>query len=432
MPDAGTLLTGTTQYVNAYTGDVTAFSDSNTMSPTMKTFYDTTLLENVREKTVFAQLGKPERLPKGHGKIVEWRKWNTLPDADQLTEGVIPTGKKFGQTSQNVTIVQHGLYVAITDQLEMHAVDPVIVGATEEIGASLTRTLDKLVRAALAQGTNVLYADAVNKNSNYAYVSTPSHRYDISFADATFCGLTPAMVAKAVTKLEKSNSPYKDGKNYVAVVHPSVAHDLRRHPEWIDVHKYAAVDEIFNGEIGNLNGVRFVRSTLAPIFRAANLTAAARSLKVKTAIESATKDVTVLEAISADEATALAGRKVLIGTTQYTIKTATSGTAGNAKITLTENISSASANDPIYPGEGGAAGGSVYQTMFFGKDAFAVVDPEGMGIETIIKDKEQIGGPLNQFSTIGGKFETAAKILYQERMVIVESASSYSSTDEAN
>ncbi len=153
---------------------------------------------------------------------------------------------------------------------------------------------------------------------------------------------------------------------------------------------------------------------------------------MKTAIASATKDVTVVEAISSDEATALAGRKVLIGTTQYTIETATSGTAGNAKITLKENISSASANDPIYPGEGGAAGGSVYQTMFFGKDAFAVVDPEGMGIETIIKDKEQIGGPLNQFSTIGGKFETAAKILYQERMVIVESASSYSSTDEAN
>ena len=61
-----------------------------------------------------------------------------------------------------------------------------------------------------------------------------------------------------------------------------------------------------------------------------------------------------------------------------------------------------------------------------------MIDPEGAGMETIVKSKEQAGGPLNQFSTIGCKFETAAKILYQERMVTVWSGSSYSSTDSEN
>jgi hypothetical protein len=50
----------------------------------------------------------------------------------------------------------------------------------------------------------------------------------------------------------------------------------------------------------------------------------------------------------------------------------------------------------------------------------------------IIKDASQIGGPLNQFSTVGYKFESATKILYQERMVRVESCSAYSLTDDAN
>ena len=50
----------------------------------------------------------------------------------------------------------------------------------------------------------------------------------------------------------------------------------------------------------------------------------------------------------------------------------------------------------------------------------------------IIKDKSQVGGPLNQFSTVGYKFESATQILYQERMVRVESGSSFSSVDEAN
>lgn len=50
----------------------------------------------------------------------------------------------------------------------------------------------------------------------------------------------------------------------------------------------------------------------------------------------------------------------------------------------------------------------------------------------IVKTREQIGGPLNQFSTVGYKFEFGAKILYEDRMVRVESCSAYSTTDEAN
>ena len=91
--------------------------------------------------------------------------------------------------------------------------------------------------------------------------------------------------------------------------------------------------------------------------------------------------------------------------------------------------------DKFYPGEGGdSVSGpcAVYGTLFFGKDAFGVVDPEGMGMEMIIKDASQIGGPLNQFSTVGYKFESAARILYQNRMVRVESCSAYSGIDEAN
>ena len=111
-------------------------------------------------------------------------------------------------------------------------------------------------------------------------------------------------------------------------------------------------------------------------------------------------------------------------------------TAATHQIWLTEPApGQISANDLLYPGEGGnCVDGpcAVYGTLFFGKDAFGVVDPEGMGAEMIIKDRSQIGGPLNQFSTVGYKFETAARILYQNRMVRVESCSAYSGVDEAN
>ena len=71
-------------------------------------------------------------------------------------------------------------------------------------------------------------------------------------------------------------------------------------------------------------------------------------------------------------------------------------------------------------------------SLFLGKDAYGMIDPEGGNMEMIIKDKGQVGGPLNQFSTLGYKFSSAAKILYEDRMVRVESCGAYSAEDEAN
>ena len=134
--DAGTLVNATGNYVNAGTGQTTEFSGNDTLAPTMKTFYDTQLLENVRPDLYHAQFAEKQALPRNHGKTVEWRKWNTLKDAETLTEGVIPTGQKMGQSSMNASIEQIGTYVTISDQLELHALDNMILGATEELGAS--------------------------------------------------------------------------------------------------------------------------------------------------------------------------------------------------------------------------------------------------------------------------------------------------------
>lgn len=87
-------------------------------------------------------------------------------------------------------------------------------------------------------------------------------------------------------------------------------------------------------------------------------------------------------------------------------------------------------NAPIIKNEGDTY--ATFKTLFFAKDAFGVIDAEGGGMQTIIKTKGEIGGPLEQYGTVGVKFEMAAKILYQERMVAVWSGSSYSKDAEQN
>ena len=435
--EAGSLVNTTgTNLVNAGTGATTAYGTTD-LTPGMKTYYETMMLDNARDNLVYTQLGDNEPLPAHKGKVVEWRKWNTLPDADTLTEGVIPEGKKFGQTSQNVTVASQGLYVAISDDLDTFHVDPVALGATEEVGASLGRSLEKMVRAALQLNGNVLYADALNTSAggNHAYVSSPASRTALSAAAATLCALSPDMIAQAVTLLQKANAPYYDNAEYLGVLHPSVWYDLRRNPEWIDVHKYEASREIFNGEVGELHGVRFLKSTMAPVIKGTPMSAGAHTLTVKTAISASATEIEVKEVLTAADINALKSQKVRIGTTEYTLDSTggTAGVAGAAKIKLASAITSLAANLTIYFSDNAIDGAAVYQTYIFGKDAFKVIKPDGRSIEMIIHDRKSgVGGPLNQFGTIGGRFTSAAKVVYPERMLCIESTSKYSFKDNAN
>ncbi|MFA5382187.1 MAG: N4-gp56 family major capsid protein [Candidatus Micrarchaeia archaeon] len=435
--DAGSLVSATGTYINAYTGATTAFDADNSLSIGMKTFWDTVMLVNARENLIFAQLGNKQSIPDNQGIIIEWSKWNTLPDADQLVEGVIPTGKKFGESYVTTTLTEHGLYVATTKKLEKHHNKPVILGATQEIGASLARSYEKLIRTALLEGTNTLYADAINLNSSNAYVSTPAARHLLSNAATTWSGITADMMAQVVTRFEAADAPTFDGMNYVGVIHPYIAKDIRdpaKNPQWQEAHKYAAVKELFTNELGEMNGIRFIKSTLAPIIRGADLSAAARTLTV-TSYDAGTNTITLTETLTADDVTALSGRELIIGGLHFEVLSATTTTI---VLDATSAAAAEAASNPpagadvIYPGEGGAAGISIFPCLFFAKDAFNIVDPEGAGIETIIKTAEQVGGPLNQFSTIGGKFEAAAKIVYHDRLIRLECVSSYSATAAAN
>ena len=362
--EAGTSVNATGAMVNAYTGDSTARTSSNAMSAELKEFYDTELLENARPQLFYAQLGKRQALPRNHRGLVEWRRWNIFARAEKLTEGVIPTGQTFGVTAITGAVDQYGTYTAITDKLELQACDDVILGATEEMGASAAETQEALIRNALLAGTNVLYCDNVNPSTGApatgsGVVVTPTSCAQMEATATARSMLTSEMVNKAATLLKKNRVPTINGR-YYAVIHPSVACDLRQSKGWIEAHQYAAPEELFNGEIGELHGVRFIENVFAPVLSTVGSGASAVSYKNK-------------------------------------------------------------------------AEGVTYATYFFGKDAFGIVDPEGGALQMIVHDKDEIGGPLNQFSTIGYKFETnGATILYPERLLRVMSCSSFSATDESN
>lgn len=230
------------------------------MSAEMKTFYEKRLIDQAEPALVHDQFGDPYPIPANGGKNIEFRKYDSLPKATTpLTEGVTPDGQTMNVSTVTAEVRQYGGWVPITDTLQLTAIDNNILQATKIIASQAGRTLDTIVRDVLAGGTNVIYAPKIGEGGAETAVTSRAT------LDAT-CQLTSDLIARAATQLKAMNAD-PIGTSFVGIIHPYVAYDLRRDPDWIDVHKYAQPDEIYNGEIGTLHGVRFVETSEAKIWK---------------------------------------------------------------------------------------------------------------------------------------------------------------------
>ena len=221
-----------------------------------KTFYDRALIEEAGPELVHDQFGQKRPIPKNGGQRIEFRRYASLPKAlTPLTEGVTPDGKKLNASAIYADIKQYGDYVALSDVLDLTAIDNNVLEATKAIGKQAGLTLDTITRNVLQSGTNVYYCPK----------STGVQPTDRTELDKT-CVLTVDVVKRIVALLKAKNAP-KIGKDYVCILHPFASYDLMADPHWEEPHKYVDTSNIYEGEIGRIAGVRFVETSEAAIYK---------------------------------------------------------------------------------------------------------------------------------------------------------------------
>lgn len=226
-------------------------TETGSLSAVMKTFYDKNLLRYTKPHLVHDQFGQTRNIPKNGGKRIEFRRFEQLPKAlTPLTEGVTPEGQTMTVTKQEAEVKQYGGFVSLSDQISMTAIDNVVVEATTAIGNQAGSTLDTISREALNAGTNVQYAEG-----------QVSSRSELTAE----MKLTVKAIKMAVRALKVQNTA-KINEHYVAIIHPDCAYDITEDPRFIEVVKYKNPERIFNGEIGTLEGVRFIETTEAKKF----------------------------------------------------------------------------------------------------------------------------------------------------------------------
>ena len=231
------------------------------LSGEMKTYYSDYLIDMAEPELVHDQFGQKHPIPKNGGKTIEFRKYDPLPKAlTPLTEGVTPDGQKLSMGVVSATVKQYGGFIELSDVLMLTAIDNNLVQATKLLGSQAGRTLDTITREVLSGGTNVQYAEG-QVTSRAALVGGDADPTKNHY-------LTVDAVRKAVRFLKVMNAPRING-SYVGIIHPDVSYDLMSDPKWVSVKTYADPEGIYEGEIGRIEGVRFVETSEAKVFSGA-------------------------------------------------------------------------------------------------------------------------------------------------------------------
>ncbi len=425
------------------TGVVTPYNEGEGLSEEMRVYYADYLLDNATPKLVHDQFGQKLPVPTGSAKTVRFRKYDPLPKlTESLVEGVTPNGQSLSMSVVEAAVHQYGGYVELSDLLMLTAVDNNLVMVTKLLGAQAGRTLDAITREVLCGGTNVQYADgSVSARHLLVGGEAEGNHY-----------LTVDCIKRAVRFL-KSQGAEKINGAYACIIHPDCAYDLTNDLNWKYPYQYAEKHPLYEGEIGMLEGVRFVESADAKVFRAAELLpgyakipCAASGYLLMSAVGNSTAGtatryrITLPSGLKADPC--LIGREIIVcdvsdNTMQYAkivgINAITSGQYvyldralrtpdGSGQMEMTED-------DYIASAEAGYNGRSVYATILLGENAYGTTELEGGGLEHIVKQLGSAGtaDPLNQRATVGWKATKAAVRLMEPFMIRIETASTFES-----
>ena len=169
-----------------------------------------------------------------------------------LGEAVDVVPVALGDSTAVVTLVEYGNAVETTAKLRGTSFLNVDADAANVIGYNMVDSLDQVVAAVAAGGTNDILPTGRAATVNIVAGDT----------------ITADQTRTAAAKLRDKSAPGFENGNYVGMIHPNVAFDLRSQTAVTDVIAYQIRQDgqaVRNGSIGTWGGVEFIENPRAHI-----------------------------------------------------------------------------------------------------------------------------------------------------------------------
>jgi len=237
------------------------------LTSSQRAFYSQDLLYNAMPMLVFyAFASKKTDLLKEPGASIKFSKFDELAVVtEELQDGVEMTDSKISDSEIEITVKEYGKAVAVTQKaITTNNVD-ILLAKTTVLARNLAKSFDSIIRNVALTTTNYKYGKGVAASSSL----TTSDVFDTQ------------IVKDAVEYLRTNDVPKIDGEYYICVATPHQLRDLSDDTKWIGVNQYNKDGmNIYKGEVGMYEGVRFVSTTNMP-----HLTPAQSSVKYGVAID---------------------------------------------------------------------------------------------------------------------------------------------------
>jgi len=242
----------------------TGFGD---ISPRTAIYAQKEFLRRALPYLILEKFGQGKPIPEKSSKTTKFRRYEALtPTPNVLSEGVTPTSKKMVATDVTATLVQYGEVLTITDVVMDTHEDPILNEAVAVLGEQAAQMIETVRYGILCAGTNVQYGTGTSRGDVVSCITRAMQRK-----------VTRALKrqnARTITTVVRSTPSYGTenvAAAFIGLCHPDVEADLRNIETFVPVEKYGTGTGNYEGEIGKLEDVRYITSTIfVPFYGAAN------------------------------------------------------------------------------------------------------------------------------------------------------------------
>lgn len=224
---------------------------------------------------VIEKFGQTYVMPNNQTKVAKFRRYEALPLATTpLVEGVTPTGRKLTTTDVTAQLDQYGDFITFTDVIQDTHEDPYLQQASDRLGEQQAQTIETIRYNVLKAGTSVFYANGASRSAVNTVIATGMQRR----VTRTLMRQNASMITSVVGSTpDYETKPIEAA--YIAFCHSDLDSDIRNMSGYVNPKSYGTTTP-WENEIGSVENVRYLRSTLFTSFAGAG---AADATKVNTA-----------------------------------------------------------------------------------------------------------------------------------------------------
>ena len=259
--------------------DTVTLSTDSTITTMIGNYYDHVFLERLEANLLYDKWATQKPLPENEGGTIVWHQMLNPTKGYALGEGAPPAASTVSARKVSATPAAWGDLRAISDQVQMTAVMPVVEETVQALGygAALTKDFNIADQVGLGSAASTGVANAASATypsvfsqgfpvleGNQNVVFWPTSGIATAMANGYFStNPTITHIRHAVTQLKTLNAmPFDDG-NYRGIIHPKISDFIRSDSNFATWMAYTNLAAMIKGTLGVIERVLFDESSNA-------------------------------------------------------------------------------------------------------------------------------------------------------------------------